>query len=535
MNVNDLKINIPVASKTSNFDYIQNKDLSNGIIDGGNFVSILPNSLYFKTSNTIRYMLENSYIQWLPNKEYNINSIVSIVHSDINDINRVNIKYLRCIKTNVESTNDRNKQICNIPVSNNYDIDTNGNILFKQTFDEDYNREYWEIISQQAYDVSINYTVNDDNRFEYMGDIDIRDEQIKLLEIFDVNTLNFQSNEYFYINNLNIHVDRLRNIIFEISIRGTKNNMHVSVNNVKYNLLYNAEDQGFIFHEGPHSFFKDVAINGLFLLVNNVEGKVLLGYAGIDSNVYTEYGNSFNISIDENGYTQISNNIRDKGIKLNIKKYISNKHIINNNEYEFIPITNTANNKLIHNVGIKHYAIRLNTAGEFLSGLFNLNKVETDSGTKLNEWLYRLASSNLMYKKNNLIPNVHRRYLLEMDRTINPNDNVYFDGSVPAITGSIKNVPPGTTIDNPNDFGATQLQLNPIMRGMVTDQGSLSGAFKKGDRAPKPMEFTYNSNTPLKQTVTWNIDFGRQNRTWKDDCDGVYAESVIFYRYLKVF
>lgn len=355
-NYNKAIFNTNISSKTNNYNVLTEQQLKDGIIKNSPYISINPNSQLYKLSDCINFIQSNGAINYIKDKNYTINSIVSVVYKTNQGL--INTTLLRCIKNNTET-------YCTIIPNNSYTEDDNGNIIFNNS---NWDTLYWEEIVKSG-ETYYNKVIKN---FEFKNNLqpNSTDEaQVKHIELFD-----FTNEQTLSSLNFTIYSDRFRNMTVNCQVTGIKGNIKLSIDivNCKSVLMDGASTVWY-----SNSIFKDYALNGIFFSVNEKTNKVYMHYLGIEQLNPMDLDFELDIETDK-GYAPLT-----------FKEVTLPDTFINNSDYQLIPIIKGASNKYAgKSLQLLEYIKVLPETERFESGVVRVDKEFT-----LDKWLYPIANS----------------------------------------------------------------------------------------------------------------------------------------------
>lgn len=314
-NFNLLAPNKLISSDTSNYDVPTPDEIGKGITLGSDLLSKVPNSLMYALSSQISYMQENGGF-WIPIKEYRIGNIVRVPVIQ-NGVTKI---YLcKCI------ANSNSLDYCiEYPFVGSYQVNDNGNLYFQSNV---LNSQFWEGVSDET--ISLQKTSIQDFNVSYPSS---QDSQIKNIQLIDYNLFSSNFiNECFFVLSISRGGFRVDTTI-KTSAYGI-NNIELEVTSMKTNLPSNLafDSSNSIFN--PNSRFKDIALLGCFLSINQ-DKTISLNVCGRGSSA------SGNIEIET--YLLSNSNIRPTPVeKQRTYTFLDNQSNI------IIPITEGASNKFL--------------------------------------------------------------------------------------------------------------------------------------------------------------------------------------------
>lgn len=381
-----------IAGDTSNYNTPSPDAIGKGITLGSDLLSSVPNSLMYALSSQISYLQENGGF-WLPLKEYNIGNIVRVPVIE-NGITKI---YLcKCI------ANSNAKDYCvEYPFVGSYQVNNFGNLYFQNAT---LNSQYWEGVSDET--LSLQKTSITDFNISYPSS---QDSQIKNIQLIDLNlySSNFL-NECLFVLTIKRGGYRVDTTI-KVSSYGV-NSIELEVTSMKTNLPSNLafDSSNSIFN--PNSRFKDIALLGCFLSINQ-DKTISLNVCGRGS------GASGSVEIET--YLLANSNIRPTPVEKQ-RSYT----FLDNQSNLIIPITEGASNKYLGVGEIIPFFGSLSFTNCFKNRLIPLNTEKT-----LDSFIYRgIQAMQGDYK----LYSTQDRYLVQSS-----NSSRYINQSLPNIKGRI--------------------------------------------------------------------------------------------------
>lgn len=412
-NFNKVIITNGISSKTVNNDYINSNTTKDGIIKNSDYKSKRVNSLLMKLSNCVKFIQDNGIMSYIKGKEYQLNSIVTVIYRDGN--NNLLPTILMCI-----GLNDIENNVCDVVPNNNFEIDDNGNIIFIGT---NWNSNYWKEIPKNTTahsELKIN-----DFEFKYSNNVNSRDDrQARHILIADLSKV--EPEEYCYLN-FNIVINRFSNVFMTCTFSGNKNNVRFMVDTVNDIKNAHQEADGSIWNQ--NCIFKNVALDGMFFTVDEQNAKLYLTYLGQETKLFDEFDIKCTVNKSDTNL---------------ILKEESLQKFIDNEEITIVPFTINASNVFSGNtMKIYDYAYNLSNKQQFKNGLIFIQKEDT-----LDRFVYPIIRKTGMTDGvwDGKIYNLNGKY-----RYVTSEKSRYFESKFPEITGHpcniyIQNEPTGAFV-----------------------------------------------------------------------------------------
>lgn len=382
-----------IAGDTSNYNTPSPDTIGKGITLGSDLLSSVPNSLMYALSSQISYLQENGGF-WLPLKEYNIGNIVRVPVIE-NGITKI---YLcKCI------ANSNAKDYCvEYPFVGSYQVNNFGNLYFQNAT---LNSQYWEGVSDET--LSLQKTSITDFNVSYPSS---QDSQIKNIQLIDLNlySSNFL-NECLFVLTIKRGGYRVDTTI-KVSSYGV-NSIELDVTSMKTNLPSNLafDSSNSIFN--PNSRFKDIALLGCFLSINQ-DKTISLNVCGRGS------GASGSVEIET--YLLANSNIRPTPVEKQ-RSYT----FLDNQSNLIIPITEGASNKYLGVGEIIPFFGSLSFTNCFKNRLIPLNTEKT-----LDSFIYRGIQA---MQGDYTLYSTQDRYLVQSS-----NSSRYINQSLPNVKGVLE-------------------------------------------------------------------------------------------------
>lgn len=371
-NYNEVTINNPIASGTTNYEVLTPEKRSNGLLFNADCISKDLNSYYNNISNAIKYNQEHGSL-WIQNKEYMKNSIVSIYIKVGNDY----------VKQNYRSLIDNNKQA---PIqAKNYTITGSGFSYFEGM--QLVNDEYWLSISNSD---TINIQQDFNHYITNINTSDTADNQILVYKLLDLSTFtNSSINSKFSIDIIRVLQDKEYLVSCDVSVIGYNDNIDINISNSIYdNNHYIDITNNTIYYSS--SKYRNIAYNGCFLSYDKSTKSIML--------------NILPVSVEERSYFIISYN--NTKIKPSIIPYTRSYSFYNNLSNKLYPLKNTESN--IGDLIYKHYNV--NNFDLFINGYIKLD-IEKTFDSFLYQRLYAV------FNNNNTLYDIVNKYMIDRTNT----------------------------------------------------------------------------------------------------------------------
>lgn len=386
--------NVAIAGNTSNFNVPTPDEIGKGIVQGSDLLSRIPNGLMYALSSQISYLQENGGF-WIPLKEYPVGAIVRVPVLQ-NGIAKIFL--CRCI------ANSSGKEYCvETPFVGEYVANDSGNLYFQSTI---LNSQYWQGISNET--LNIQKTSIPDFNVSYPSS---QDSQLKNIQLIDLNTFTSENllSECVFVLTIKRGGYRVDSTI-KVSAYDTSN-IELEVTSMKTNLPSNLafDSSSSIFN--PNSRFKDIALLGCFLSINE-DKTISLNVCGKGS------GASGNIEIET--YLLSNSNIMPSPVEKS-RSYT----FLDNNSNIVIPLTEGASNKFLGVGEIIPYFGSLSFTNCFRNRLIPLNTEKS-----VDSFIYRGIQYN---QGDNKLYSTQDRYLVQSS-----NSSRYISQSLPNVKGSIE-------------------------------------------------------------------------------------------------
>lgn len=333
-------INTLPAGNTSNVQDYNDAQYGQGIVQGSDLVSNVPNSIMYKTAFALQYMKQFGGVMWQPNQTYKQNSIVQIPVA--ND----GIYKIYTLKSKIDDNSRK-------PFTDGtLNKDENGFVYFTNSYNID-NTCYESVTYEHNIQKSINVS-------EWTADSWSTDRMFKFVRLIDFNQYGNRNVEGDFVITINRGGKQLMATVHVHSFG--PNFTEVFVKDVLCN-DYNWYRQSF----GSSSPCKDIALLGCFLSLDS------------DKKLYLNINAK---SSSQSGQIQVSTKFKNGNI--NIDPYETRKSytFYNQLQNQIIPFINGANNAGVGCGQVYTYFYELSPEQIFRQGLLRCNS------TSVNQWLY---------------------------------------------------------------------------------------------------------------------------------------------------
>lgn len=465
-------IDEPIAGGTSNFYFGSPGRIKYAIEKDSDFKSSTVNTLLYKLSDTINFFQRNGCTSYILGKKYKLNNIVTVLfYNPVNSAFQSTM--LKCIATN-------NEDLCDVIPNINYTVNDAGNIIFN---DNNWDTNYWEELTKNG----LNEFNLELSEFEFNYNISSfsRDNsQVKSVELFDFSKV--PANEFKYLN-FSVTTNRYNNIFMNCVVSGNMNKVKLEVQTINNNVNAFLVNNSNIWYS--NSIFKDIAYDGMFFSVDEVNKKVYLHYLGAE----VMNKDKFDINIKIN-----------KGSVDILLAQVNLADFIDNNDYVIVPFIKNASNEFSdRSYKLYDYAYQLDTKEIFKNGL-----KEVESETGLDTWLYPITRKlkNINFR----IYELYGRYKLT-----NSDQERYKEPLFPNLKGEAD----GSCSDNATVTGVYRKEnkvSHTAFRGRHSGGSRVDVIIGKSDTSgTRYFPFSYEENQRLK-FIYKDIDPTTGNTTgWK--------------------